>query len=180
MATLEDLAPEARDELALLARELSDSPETRKDFLRLVKARRPNMPVPELEMEAALSRNTDATNATVQRLEGKLAERDMRDELQRRRDALVSEGKVSSKSDVAEVEKIMLEKGITSHETAADYWNWMKQAATPTPTGYAGNVLDTDVKSRLAPYWKNPASAARDEATRALTELRKGGPRVLS
>jgi len=42
MASLEDLTPEARDELALLARELSDDPETREAFLRLTKKRRPN------------------------------------------------------------------------------------------------------------------------------------------
>lgn len=179
MATLEDLAPEARDELALLARELSDNPVTRKGFLGMVKTVRPNMPVPELEMEAALNKNTQDTNATVQRLEGKLAERDMRDELQRRRDKLIAEGKATA-ADIPEIEKIMLDKNIASHETAADYFTWMRQAATPTPTGYAGNVMDKDVKSRLAPYWKNPTGAARDEARNALTELRKGGPRVLS
>ena len=70
MATLEDLAPEARDELALLARELSDNPVTRKGFLGMVKTVRPNMPVPELEMEAALNQNPQDTIATVQRLEG--------------------------------------------------------------------------------------------------------------
>ena len=31
-----------------------------------------------------------------------------------------------------EVEKVMLERGITNHETAADYHRWMKEAAAPT------------------------------------------------
>jgi len=180
MATLEDLGTEARDELALLARELSDSPDTRKEFLRLVKSKRPNMPVPELEIDARLLQTEQHTNTRVQELEGKLADRDMREELNRRREKLIAEGKASNQKDIEEIEKIMLDKGISNHETAADYFNWMRQAATPTPTGYAGNVLDKDVRSRLAPYWANPQAAARDEARAALTEIRKGGVRVLS
>jgi hypothetical protein len=49
--SLEDLTPEARDELALLAKQLSENPETRKDFLRQVKKVKPEMPIPELEIE---------------------------------------------------------------------------------------------------------------------------------
>jgi len=37
MPSLEDLSPEARDELAALARQLAENPATRKDFLRLTK-----------------------------------------------------------------------------------------------------------------------------------------------
>ena len=51
MASLEDLTPEARDELAALARQLAENPNTRKDFLKLTKQVNPNLPVPELEIE---------------------------------------------------------------------------------------------------------------------------------
>jgi hypothetical protein len=44
--SLEDLSMEARDELALLARQLSENPATRKDFLRLTKKAKPDMPIP--------------------------------------------------------------------------------------------------------------------------------------
>ena len=54
--SLEDLSTEARDELAALARQLAENPNTRKDFLRLTKKAKPDMPIPELEIE-------DATNA---------------------------------------------------------------------------------------------------------------------
>lgn len=173
MATLEDLSNESRDELALLARELSENKETRKDFLKLVKSTRPNLPVPELEMDERLQQTETATTARVQQLEGKLAERDMRDELQRRRQALKDKGIAKSDEDISAIEKVMLDKGIQNHETAADYWKWMSQSAAPTPTGYNRNVLDEGVKGTLSKYWKNPVTAARDEAAKALNELRK-------
>lgn len=40
--SLEDLSIEQRDELALLAKEMSDNPATRKEMLRLTKKLRPN------------------------------------------------------------------------------------------------------------------------------------------
>ncbi len=49
--SLEDLSYEARDELALLARQLAENPKTRKAFLRLTKEAKPDMPIPELEIE---------------------------------------------------------------------------------------------------------------------------------
>jgi hypothetical protein len=64
----------------------------------------------------------------------------------------------------------MLERGITNHETAAEYHKWMKQAATPTSSGYNPSAVKNFDLNR---YWKNPAGAAREEAVRALNELRK-------
>jgi hypothetical protein len=67
----------------------------------------------------------------------------------------------------------MLEQGMTNHETAAQYFDWMKQAATPvghSDVGYHGNPIN---KFDLSKYWKNPVNGARDEAAKALQELRK-------
>ena len=64
----------------------------------------------------------------------------------------------------------MLEKKISDHETAAEYFDWMKQAAAPTPTGYNPSPLKG---FDLNAYWKNPVQGARNEAAKALQELRK-------
>jgi hypothetical protein len=37
-------------ELAALAKQLAENPETRKDFLRLTKKAKPDLPIPELEI----------------------------------------------------------------------------------------------------------------------------------
>lgn len=176
MASLEDLAPDARDELALLARRLAENPNTRKEFLRLTKRANPDLPIPELEIEDTVSQATQAAQSRIEQLEARLRERDAVDELEKRRQSLVKKGKVAEESEIEQIEKIMLEKGITNHETAAEYHRWMREAAAPTPTGYNRNVLDTAARATLANYWKNPQMAAREEASKALNELR-GGPR---
>ena len=166
--SLEDLTPEARDELALLARQLAENPATRKDFLRLTKKAKPDMPIPELEIEDSTTSAVQKAEDRVQALEAKLAEKDAREELEKRRSKIRARG--LKDDDIAEVEKIMLEKGIMQHDAAADYWDWMKQASTPTPSGYNPNPIN---KFDLGKYWKNPVQGARDEAAKALNELRK-------
>lgn len=172
MASLEDLSFDARDELALLARKLAENPATRKDFLRLTKKANPDIPIPELEIEDSVNAHTRAAYAKVERLEAKLREKEAMDELTRRRNALVKKGKVSDEAEIEQVEKIMLEKGITDHETAAEYHKWMRESAAPTPTSFTRNVMDQTARSTLSSFWKNPQVAARDEASKALMELR--------
>jgi len=46
----------------------------------------------------------------------------------------------------------------------------MKQSAAPTPSGYQPNTMS---KFDLSKYWKNPVTGAREEAARALAELRQ-------
>lgn len=168
--SLEDLSMEARDELALLARQLSENPATRKDFLRLTKKAKPDMPIPELEIEDKTDSAIELMRKENQELRSKWQEREAIDELEKRRSKLKAKGLVERDEDIAEVEKIMLEKGMTNHETAAEYWQWMKQSAQPTPSGYNPNPM---TKFDLGKYWKNPVQGARDEAAKALNELRK-------
>jgi hypothetical protein len=168
--SLEDLTPEARDELALLAKQLSENPDTRKDFLRQVKKMKPEMPIPELEIEDYTRNAVQHANDRVAQLEARLREKEALDELNSRRNKLKAKGLIDKDEDIEEVEKVMLEKGITNHEAAAEYWRWMQQSATPTPTGYNPSAIN---KFDLSRYWKNPVAGARDEAAKALNELRK-------
>lgn len=168
--SLEDLTPEARDELAMLAKQLAENPNTRKNFLRLTKQVKPDMPIPEIEIEDHTTRALQVSEERVQSLEAKLQQRDALNELERRRQSLLKKGLIDNESDIEEVEKVMLEKGITNHESAAEYWKWMKQSAEPTPTGYNSSPLNG---FDLNKYWKNPQKAARESAAQALNELRR-------
>ena len=168
--SLENVSLEARDELAALAQSLADNPATRKEFLRMTKKVKPDLLIPELEIEDNTQRAVSKAEERVMQLEAKLREKDAVDELNKRRQALLKKGLISSEDEVKDVEKIMLEQGITSHETAAQYHQWMKQAAVPTSSGYNPSAVK---KFDLNQYWKNPAAAARDEAMNALNDLRK-------
>jgi hypothetical protein len=168
--SLENLSLEARDELAALAQTLAENPETRKDFLRMTKKVKPDLPIPELDIEDYTQRAVNRSEDRVQALEAKLREKEAIEELQKRRQSLMKKGLISNESEVGDVEKIMLERGITNHETAAEYHQWMKQAAVPTSTGYNPSAVK---QFDLNKYWKNPVAAARNEAMNALNDLRK-------
>jgi hypothetical protein len=168
--SLENLSLEARDELAALAQTLAENPDTRKDFLRMTKKVKPDLPIPELDIEDYTHRAVSRSEDRVQALEAKLREKEAIEELQKRRQSLMKKGLISNESEVGDVEKIMLERGITNHETAAEYHQWMKQAAVPTSTGYNPSAVK---QFDLNKYWKNPVSAARNEAMNALNDLRK-------
>ena len=168
--SLEDLTPEAQYELAMLARQLAENPTTRKDMLRLTKKIKPDLPIPELEIEDYTRSAVDHANDRVAQLEARLREKEALDELNSRRNKLKSKGLIDRDEDIEEVEKVMLEKGITNHEAAAEYWRWMQQSAAPTPTGYNPSAIN---KFDLSKYWRNPVAGARDEAAKALNELRK-------
>lgn len=168
--SLENLSLEARDELAALAQTLAENPNTRKDFLRMTKQVKPDLPIPELEIEEYTRNTVSKAEERVQALEAKLREKEALEDLQSRRNNLMKKGYIKSEDEIGDVEKIMLERGITNHETAAEYHQWMKQAAVPTSTGYNPNPVR---QFDLNKYWKNPVSAARNEAMNALNDLRK-------
>ena len=168
--SLEDMSFEQRDQMALLMRELSDNPETRKEILRLTKKVKPGLVIPELDIEEHTHTAVSAANRRVEELEAKMREKEALEDLQKRRMSLIKKGLIQDESEIEQVEKIMLDKGITNHESAAEYWDWMKQSAVPTPTGYNPSAV---AKFDLGKYYKNPVLAARDEASKALNELRR-------
>jgi hypothetical protein len=169
--SLENYSPEAISELAALSKRLSEDPATRKEFLRLTKRVHPDLPVPEIEMEDAVDRRVKAAEDQVAKLQAQLKQREVREELSKRRNSLKEKGYVQSDDDILEIEKLMTEKGIANHETAADYWQKSRETAVPT----ANNGFPQPVMSRfdIKGYMKNPVGAARENAAAALAELRK-------
>ena len=167
--SLEDISLEQRDQLALLMKDLSDNPSTRKETLRLVKQLRPSMSVPELDLEDKTNTALQQMRSENEKIRGELMEARQLESLEKKRAQLIANGKARNDEDIKEIEKVMLEKRIPDHETAAEYWDWMKQSAAPTPTGYNPSALG---KFDLSKYMKNPIGAARNEAAAALNELR--------
>ena len=168
--SLENLSLEAQAELAALAKSLAEDPKTRKQFLQLTKQVRPDVPIPEIEIEERTNAVLETANKRVESLEAKLRAKDAKEELERRRNNLRSKQLAESDSDIADIEKLMIEKGIANHETAAEYHSWMKQAAAPTPSQFPQPVMS---RFNTQDYMKNPVGAARDAAHAALAEFRK-------
>lgn len=174
--SLENMPDNVRDELAKLANDLSNDPDTRTAFLRLAQKKRPDVPMPEVRMEEAVQTAVAAERAEREKLEAKLRERDAREELDKRRQKLITSGKARDEKDVEAIEKIMLERGITNHEAAADYFNWMNQAAAPSNATMPAStaVFDKGTRERIKPFFANAANAAREEGFKAIADLRAG------
>ena len=102
--SLEDKSYEERDELARLALQLSNDPKTRPDFMRLTRQVRPDVAMPELEIEERVNTAFNSAQQKIASLEAKLAERDAVDNLESRRKSLLEKGLVHSRSEVQEVE----------------------------------------------------------------------------
>lgn len=168
--SLEDKSYDERDELAKLSLQLSQDPNTRADFMRLTKKVRPDVAMPELEIEDRTRNMFNQAQQEINSLKAQLQERNSLDTLESRRKGLLDKGLVSSRAEIQEVEKLMLEKNIPVHETAAEYHNFMKQAAVPTPTGYNPNPMR---QFDLSAFRKNPVQAAREVAAQAMNEFRK-------
>lgn len=132
--SLEDFTPEQRDELARLYTELASNKDTREPLLRITRHIRPGTPMPEIEvkdgMRAAMQPLVEKLNAT----EKKLIERDARDNLEGKRSVLRDKG--YTKEQVADIEKLMLDKHIADHATAAEHYDFQRQTATPTPSSF--------------------------------------------
>jgi hypothetical protein len=168
--SLENTSLEERDELASLMKTLAETPETREDILRLTKKVKPGLNIPEIDIKDRTSKALEEMRQENEAIRNELKARDAQAELDKRRKSLMEKGLVSSKEDVDAVEKIMLEKKIADHEAAAEYHNFMKQAAKPTPTGYNPSAIR---KFNLGAFQKDPQGAARNEAFNALADLRK-------
>jgi hypothetical protein len=168
--SLENYTLEQQEEMARLTSDLSSNPATRKQYLKLVKQLRPDLHIAELEVEESSEKRASETDEKISKLEAKLAEKEAIENYRERRNALLKKGIVQSEDEIDEVEKIMVEKKIHDHETAAEYLDWMKRAAVPTPSGYNPSPLKG---FKLNEFWKNPVQGARNEAAAALAELRK-------
>ena len=105
--SLEDMSNDQVNELAALAKQLSENPETRKDFLRLTKKAKPEFSIPELEIEDATTHAVSKAYERVEGLENKLRERDARDSLNERRQSLLKKGLAKDDADIESIEKVI-------------------------------------------------------------------------
>jgi hypothetical protein len=167
--SLEGLSPEAIADLAVTLKTLTDNPKTRAHTLALMKHVDPTLNIPEIDipnqMNGYLKKGLDRLEA----LENSIRDKELRSEITSRRNAIVKSGLVNE-SEVSEVEKLMLEKGISSHETAAEFFASQKKSAAPTP-GHFGQPLMP--KPDLKAMGGNINQWARSEAGAAMADIIK-------
>jgi len=95
--------------------------------------------------------------------------------IEAKRRALITAGKASTK-DLDAIEKIMVEKHIPDHETAAEFYALQQKSAEPTPDITMQKNLKESVQPQmdLKPFNGNINDWARATAKNTLDEIRKG------
>ena len=163
---LEGMSPEAIADLAMLAKGWSDNPKTRGQFLGLMKQADPTLSIPELDIPANIGGALKPHLDRLAKMENELAERGIRDTINARRAALT--GKGISEKDIPEIEKIMVEKGIQSHDTAAEFFLAQRNSAPPTPSSFSQPTIP---KPDMKAMGGNVGAWARSEATSAISDI---------
>lgn len=105
-----------------------NDPAVRARFLGTMKEKFPDMPIPEVDVPAQFSKVIEAQEKRLQEMEAANRERETREKVKEARAKALAVPGITS-GDIEEVEKIMVEQGIGSHETAAKFLAQSRQIA---------------------------------------------------
>lgn len=158
-------------QLIELAKGLANDPKTRKDFLKLVKAKHPEQVIPELDNETAMLAYAKPLVDKLTAMEKRELERSVNDKISARRAELREQGYTAD--DVKAIEEMMVKESIPSHATAANYYKLQKQAAQPTPS-MANLTTKLPVDKKTIKEAGGVKNWARNEAQKAFDDLRSG------
>lgn len=172
--SLEGMSAEAIADLAGLAKGLSENPKTRTKFLHMMKEADPSLSIPEIDTMVRLNAAVKPHLEKIDKLSNQIAERDIRDTIKERRAALAKD-KGLSDADIKDVEKLMIDKGIQNHDTAAEFFIAQRNSAPPTPTTFSQPAIPRPDMKEMG---GNISQWARNQATTALSEIIKNRPRA--
>ena len=176
--SLENFTQAQLEESTRLFRTLLNSKDTRETVLRAIK-KTTGAAIPEIDARDAVSAEVAVERGERQKLEARLQERDIMERIEKER-RKVKEQHGLSDADVAEVEKLMVDKEapIPSYAAAAKVYKASQQIAQPTPSLMAPKVWDMPEKDVWAPGIGNRQALnkiALQEAYKAANEFRSGG-----
>ena len=127
MSGLEGKSAAEIESLAALADSLASNPNTRRGFLQLTKQANPQANIPEIDLPAQFNGMLSETQKRLDAAEAKLAERDLRDRVETQRRELGV-----SPTELAAIEKTMVDHKIADHGTAKRFLDMQNRQAEPT------------------------------------------------
>lgn len=174
--SLEQISDEDREFLKI-AKGVAMDPKTRTEYLRLLKKKHPETAIPEVDMEDKINAMVESKAKPyidkVAKMEADALKKEVEGRIAEQRRLLKEQG--YSQADVDAIEKLMTEKQIPSHATAAEHFSMSKKLAQPTPntlTRTASNILPVDKKAlKESGGVKN---WARNEAFKAADDIKSG------
>ena len=170
--SLEGKSVEDIEALAELANALGNNPATRMDFLRLTKKANPTANIPEIDIPIGLQGAMQPHLDRLAQLEAQAVERDTRDRITSQRKQALSVSGITE-ADMPAVEKLMTDRRILDHKTAAEFHVAQQRLAEPTPSSLTGmRTFGKPVMPDLAAFQGNLQAHARNEAYAAIDQLR--------
>lgn len=167
--SLEGLSPEQITELAAVAQGMLQNPTTRLRTLALHKELNPDLHIQEVDLPKSFESALAEERGKREALENRIREDEVRRDIANKRAEIVSKGIPANK--VSDVEKLMVDSGMTNYGAAADFYLLQQRAAIPTPP----SAFAPKVKAN-APNFKDfngdSAKWAENEAMKALHEMR--------
>lgn len=171
--SLEGKSPEEIAALASLALDLSNNAKTRDGFLRLTKVANPSASIPEVDIPAQMLGQFKPHLDRLEQLEKQAAERAMKDRIEEQRREALRSVKGVSRDDLPAIEKLMVERGIPDHKTAAEFYALQNRAAEPTPGAMqAPRTFGAPKMPDLKDFGGNMQAWARNSAHSVIDELR--------
>lgn len=145
---------------AQLLDSLYNDPQYRKPLLEMIHSRHPDVRIPEIVARQEIHEATKPLTDHIEKLEGRLLERDLRDQEREIR----SRHRIGNDEEWKSVQEFASAKGIANLDTAAEMHRLTSRAVEPR---YAPTPIQLPNMKEL---WKNPVQYARDEAYKVLNE----------
>lgn len=171
-ASLEDFSPEQLAEMGKLYANMVNNPATREATLRATKKAAPNTPIPEIDVLDRVGAGIKPYVDKQAAMEQKLMEADARAKLEEKRAMLRDQGR--TKDEIAAIEKIMVEKQIPDHATAAEFYTLQSKAAAPTAPTYQYQPQKLPVDKEAAKAAGGFKNFFLQDAHKAVEDLRAG------
>lgn len=169
--SLEGKTPEEIAALAELSSSLMADPKTRSGMLRLTKMANPGANIPEIDIPDQLANAFKPQLERLAHLEKQVQERDAEERVRKsRKDALAVSG--VSRDDLPAIEKLMVEKKIPDHKTAAEFFNMQRKSAEPTPSNTQNRTFGMPKTPDLKEFGGNMQAWAKNTAAGVIDELR--------
>ena len=141
--------------------------------MRLAKTASPETPIPEIDLKDQVRAMAQPLVDKVATLERQMLTRSVEDNIMGKRNSLYEKG--FKKDEVDQIEKLMVERQIPSHETAAEFFKMQKQTATPTPSTMTPITLPTNVMESMKNGGQSGMNQwARGEAYSVINDLKAG------
>lgn len=159
-------------ELAELMRGMLKNPKTRRAALQTIKAHSPDTPIPELEVEARMQAYAKPAMDELAKMKADRIKEQVEGRIEKSRTELKEQG--FAKEDIEAIEKLMTEKQIPSHATAAEHYSMSKKLAQPAPASLRTMTNTLPIDRKLVEEAGGIKNWARNEAMKAADDIKSG------